>query len=140
MKEATTASSPKFVAPEDRIATFDQDGTVWTEHPLYTQAMFALDRVKQLASDHPEWKQEEPFKSVLSGDHEAIAKFTEQDWTHVIAATHAGMTTEQFLGMVGDWLSTARDPRWHQPYTSLVYQPMLEVMATSGAMASRRTS
>jgi phosphoserine phosphatase len=126
--EVTARSSPRYVAPEDRVATFDQDGTLWTEHPLYAQAQFALDRLKQLAPSHPEWKQQDPFSAVLRGDREAIARFTEQDWTHILVATHAGMTTEQFLGLVGDWLGTARDPRWHQPYTRLVYQPMLELM------------
>ncbi|HTB73266.1 MAG TPA: HAD family hydrolase [Polyangiaceae bacterium] len=128
VKEATTAAGPRFVAPEDRIATFDQDGTLWTEHPIYTQAAFALDRLKQLAPAHPEWKQEEPFKSVLAGDREAIGKLTEHDWTQIIAVTHAGMTTEQFLGLTREWLAAARDPRFHQPYTRLVYQPMLELM------------
>jgi phosphoglycolate phosphatase-like HAD superfamily hydrolase len=126
--EATTRSSPGYVAPEDRIATFDQDGTLWAEHPLYAQAQFALDRLKQLAPGHPEWKQQEPFSAVLRGDREAIGKFAEQDWAHIIAATHAGMTTEQFLGLVRDWLGTARDPRWHQPYARLAYQPMLELL------------
>jgi hypothetical protein len=129
VKEATTPAGPRFVAPEDRIATFDQDGTLWTEHPLYTEAMFALDRLRRLAPEHPEWKQEEPFKSVLSGDRDAITKLTAQDWAKLIGVTHAGMGTAQFLGIVRDWLATARDPRFHQPYTRLVYQPMLELLA-----------
>jgi phosphoserine phosphatase len=129
VKEATTPAGPKFVAPEDRIATFDQDGTLWAEHPLYTQAMFALDRLKRLAPEHPEWKEQEPFKTVASGDREAIGKLTEQDWTKIIGVTHAGMTTEQFLGLVSDWLASARDAHFQQPYTALVYQPMLELMS-----------
>jgi phosphoglycolate phosphatase-like HAD superfamily hydrolase len=129
VKEATTAAGPRFVAPEDRIATFDQDGTLWTEHPLYTQGMFALDRLRRLAPEHPEWKATEPFKSVLSGDRDAITKLTEQDWAKIVGVTHAGMSTQQFLGIVRDWLASARDPRFHQPYTRLVYQPMLELMA-----------
>ncbi len=129
VREATTQAGPRFVAPDDRIVTFDQDGTLWTEHPLYTQGMFALERLKRLAPDHPEWKEKEPFKSILSGDREAIGKLTEQDWTEIIGVTHAGMSTEQFLGLARDWLATAKDPRFHQPYTHLVYQPMIELMA-----------
>jgi hypothetical protein len=91
-----------FVPPPDRIATFDQDGTLWVEHPLYTQAMFALDRIGALAPKHPEWKTKEPFKSVLEGNRIAIAKFSEGDWAEIIGATHAGMTTEQFLKIAGD--------------------------------------
>ena len=126
--EATTLpASPDFVPPEDRIATFDQDGTLWVEHPLYTQAMFALDRVGALASQHPEWKDQEPFKAVLAGDREAMARFTEGDWAHIIGATHAGMTNEAFLQIVREWLAEAKDPRFKQPHTALIYQPMLEV-------------
>lgn len=125
---ATDKSGPRYVAPEDRIATFDQDGTTWVEHPLYTQGIFALDRVKALAREHPEWKEKDPFKAVLADDREAMAKFTEQDWAHIIAATHPGMTTAQFQAIVEDWLSKAKHPRFKRPYTDLVYQPMLEVM------------
>lgn len=128
VQAATTDSSPTYIAPKDRIATFDQDGTMWVEHPLYAQAMFALDRVKALASEHPDWKTTEPFKSVISGDREEIAKFKEQDWAHIIAVTHAGMTTAEFQVIVRDWLTTARHPRFKRPFTDLVYQPMLEVM------------
>jgi phosphoserine phosphatase len=127
--QATTDQSSKtFVAPEDRIATFDQDGTLWTEHPLYTQAMFALDRVHTIAPQHPEFEKVEPFKSVLSGDREALGNFTERDWAEIIAATHAGMSTEEFPALVGPWLQTAKDPRFKRPFTDLVYQPMREVM------------
>jgi phosphoserine phosphatase len=124
----TTAGGPDFVPPEDRIATFDQDGTLWVEHPLYSQGMFALDRVVELAPEHPEWKDREPFKAVLTGDRAAMAKFTEGDWAHIIGATHAGMTNEAFLEIVRDWLAKAKDARFKRPYTELVYQPMLEVM------------
>ena len=124
----TEEASPKFVPPEERIATFDQDGTLWVSHPLYTQAMFALDRVRELAPKHPEWKKKEPFKAVLAGNREAMAKFGEGDWAQIIAATHAGMSTEDFLAIVRQWLATARHPRFQRPYTDLVYQPMLEVM------------
>ncbi len=128
VKDTTEKSSPKHVEPADRIATFDQDGTLWTEHPLYGQAMFALDRVVKMAPQHPEWKQKEPFKSVLAGDHAAMAKFTEGDWMQIIAATHAGMSTEAFQGLVKDWLATAKAPRFDPPFTDLIFQPMLEVM------------
>jgi phosphoglycolate phosphatase-like HAD superfamily hydrolase len=127
--EAVTAEGgADYVAPADRIATFDQDGTLWVSHPLYTQAMFALDRVVALAPEHPEWKDQEPFKSVLAGDREAMARFSEGDWAHIIGATHAGMTTEAFLPLVQEWLAKAKHPRFARPYTELVYQPMLEVM------------
>jgi phosphoserine phosphatase len=128
VKDTTEKSSPKYVEPADRIATFDQDGTLWTEHPLYGQAMFALDRVGKMAPQHPEWKQKEPFKSVLAQDHAAMAKFTEGDWMQILAATHAGMSTEAFQGLVKDWLATAKAPRFDRPFTDLIYQPMLEVM------------
>ncbi len=121
-------SGPDYVAPEDRIATFDQDGTLWVEHPLYTQAIFELDRVKALANERPEWKTTEPFKSVLAGDREAMAKFDKQDWERIIAATQTGMTTEAFQEIVRQWLATAKHPRFRRLYTDLVYQPMLEVM------------
>jgi phosphoserine phosphatase len=127
--EAVTAEGgADYVAPADRIATFDNDGTLWVEHPLYTQAMFALDRVAVLAPEHAEWKDQEPFKAVLAGDREAMARFTEGDWAKIIAATHAGMTTEQFLDIAGDWLAKAKDARFDRLHTELVYQPMLEVM------------
>jgi phosphoglycolate phosphatase-like HAD superfamily hydrolase len=128
VKDTTDRSGPKWVAPENRIVTFDNDGTLWVEHPLYTQGIFALDRVKALAPEHPEWKTTEPFKSVLADDKAAMAKFGEQDWAHIIAATHAGMSTEAFLQIAKQWLTTAKHPRFQRPYTELVYQPMLEVM------------
>ncbi len=114
--------------PEDRIATFDQDGTLWVEHPLYTQAMFALDRIHLLSSQHPDWKNKEPFKAVLANDREAIAKFSESDWEEILGATHAGMTNEQFQEIAKQWIATAKHERFQRPYTELVYQPMLEVM------------
>ncbi len=128
VKQVTDKSGGKYVDPADRIATFDQDGTLWVEHPLYTQAMFALARVHELAAGHLEWKQREPFKAVLANDREAMAKFGESDWEAIVAATHTGMTTEAFQGLVRDWLASAKDPRFHQPYTELVYRPMLEAM------------
>src|SRR5271156_6925309 len=128
VKEVTDKSGNKYVEPQDRIATFDQDGTLWVEHPLYTQAMFALTRVQELAPQHPEWKQREPFKAVLANDREAMAKFSDSDWEIVVAATHAGMTTEAFLAIAKQWIATAKDPRFHRLHTELIYQPMLEVM------------
>ena len=128
VKDTTEKSSPKYVEPKDRVATFDQDGTLWTEHPLYAQAMFALSRLGQLAPQHPEWKEKDPFKAVLTGDREAISKFTESDWLEIVAVTHAGMSTENFQALVKQWLTTAKAPRFDRPYTDLVYQPMLEVM------------
>jgi phosphoglycolate phosphatase-like HAD superfamily hydrolase len=129
VEATTTEGGADYVAPADRIATFDNDGTLWVEHPLYTQAVFALDRVASLAPEHPEWKEQEPFKSVLAGDRAAIAKFSEGDWAKIIAASHAGMTTEAFLEIVQTWLEEAKDSRFGRPYTELIYQPMLEVMA-----------
>lgn len=128
VKETTEKSSSKYVEPSDRIATFDQDGTLWTEHPLYGQAMFALDRLGKMAPQHPEWKETEPFKSVLTGDREAMAKFTEKDWLEIVAVTHAGMGTEEFQALVKQWITTAKAPRFDRLYTDLVYEPMLEVM------------
>jgi phosphoglycolate phosphatase-like HAD superfamily hydrolase len=121
-------ASPSYVPADDRVATFDQDGTLWVEHPIYTQAMFALDRVRVLAPAHPEWKNDEPFKTVLSGDLEAVGHFTEKDWTEIIGATHAGMSTDEFLDIAKQWLETAKHPRFKRLYTELVYQPMFEVL------------
>jgi phosphoglycolate phosphatase-like HAD superfamily hydrolase len=128
VKSTTDRSSASYVEPDDRVVTFDQDGTLWVEHPAYAQAIFSLDRVHALAPAHPEWKTEAPFSAVLADDREAIAKFSEADWEHVVAATHAGMSTEAFLEIVEKWLDTATDPRFHRHYTELVYEPMREVM------------
>jgi|SRR5208283_2663282 len=124
----TTEGNPDFVPPGARFATFDQDGTIWVEQPIYTQLAFALDRVVALAPEHPEWKTTEPFKSVISGDRAAMARFTTKDLEKIVFATHTGMTTSEFTVIVKDWIAKARDPRWHRPFTGLVYQPMLEVM------------
>lgn len=128
VQEVTDKSGPAYVPPEDRIATFDQDGTTWVEHPLYTQAMFALDRVHELAPRHPEWKTKQPFKAILRNDRVAIARFTDKDWGQIIGVTHSGMTTAAFLKLSQEWLAQARHPRFKRLYTELVYQPMLEVM------------
>jgi phosphoglycolate phosphatase-like HAD superfamily hydrolase len=124
----TTPGSAEFVAPGDRFATFDQDGTLWVEQPIYTQAVFSMDRVIALAPHHPEWKTVEPFKSVIAGDRAAIAKFTTKDLEKILFATHTGMTTGEFTAIVKDWIAKAQNPRWHRPFTDLIYQPMLEVM------------
>jgi phosphoserine phosphatase len=128
VRATTDQSSKDFVPPEDRIATFDQDGTMWVEHPAYTQAMFALERVHVLARQHPEWKDREPFKAVLSNNMVAIEKFSERDWAEIVFATHSGMSQAEFKDIVRRWLATARHPRFNRLYTELVYQPMREVM------------
>jgi phosphoserine phosphatase len=126
---ATDPANQDYVPPAHRIATFDQDGTLWTEHPLYAQGMFALERIKALAPGHPKWKSTAPFNAVLSGDMAKVAHFTEHDWTEIIGATHAGMSNAAFQDIVTEWLETARHPRFNRKYTELVYQPMLEVIA-----------
>jgi phosphoserine phosphatase len=128
VKATTDSSSKDFVRPQDRIATFDQDGTLWVEHPMYTQLAFVLSRLAELAPQHPEWKTSEPFKSTLAGDLAAFANFTMADLETLVAASHAGMSTDDFSGIVSAWLTKASHPRWKRPYTELVYQPMLEVM------------
>jgi phosphoglycolate phosphatase-like HAD superfamily hydrolase len=128
VQATTSPASPDFLPEDERIATFDQDGTLWVEHPILTQLAFALARVAALATANPKWKDEEPFKSVLAGDKAAIAKFTIQDLKAIVMATHAGMETGEFHATVSDWVAKAKDSRWNRPYTELVYQPMLEVM------------
>ncbi len=126
--KTTKRGSPDFVPPEERIATFDQDGTLWVEHPMYSQVMYAFDRVGVLAKEKPELKRVEPFKTVLSGDRAAIAKLGMPDLEKILAATLTGMTMEQFQAQVKAWLATAKDPRWKRSYTDLTYRPMQEVM------------
>ena len=125
----TTAGTPTFVAPAERIAVFDNDGTLWVEQPIYVQFAFALDRVKALAPRHPEWNTTPPFNAILKGDVKAFAASGEKGLMQVLAATHSGMTTDEFAATVSDWLATARHPRFKRPYTELVYQPMLELLA-----------
>jgi hypothetical protein len=129
VRATTTQGSPNFVPQAERIAEFDEDGTLWVEHPLYTQLVFCLDRVGALANEKPELKDREPFKTVLSGDREAIAKLSMRDIFEIVLATQSGMTVEQFSADVKKWLATAKHPRWNRPYTELVYQPMLEVLS-----------
>ena len=128
VKTTTDKSNPKFVPPEDRIATFDQDGTTWVSHPIYSQVLFAFDRLAALSPQHPEWKAKQPFKAVVTGDKEAMAKFTLKDIEDIVLATHTGMTTEAFQSIVKDWIAMAKHPRFDKPYSQMVYQPMLEVM------------
>ena len=125
----TAIGGRDFVPVPERIATFDNDGTLWCEQPVYFQFAFAMDRVKALASQHPEWKDREPFKSVLANDLAGVAAMGEKGLLEIIAATHSGMTVEQFARTVEEWITTARHPRFHRLYTDLVYQPMLELMA-----------
>jgi phosphoglycolate phosphatase-like HAD superfamily hydrolase len=127
--KVTKEGSPDFVPPAERIAVFDNDGTLWSEQPMYFQLAFILDRVKALAPEHPEWKEEEPFKSVLAGDLEGVLAGGEHALLELAMATHAGMTTEEFEKIVKDWLAEARHPRFNRPYTDCVYQPMLELLA-----------
>jgi phosphoserine phosphatase len=128
VQATTTQGGPKFVPPEARIAVFDQDGTTWVEQPMYSQVIYCLERVPVLVKAKPELKDVEPFKTVLSGDREAMAKLTMPDLEKILAATLTGMTVEQFSAQVKDWLATAKHPRFKRPYTELVYQPMMEVM------------
>ncbi|KQV79615.1 haloacid dehalogenase [Rhizobium sp. Root1220] len=129
VEKVTKQGSPDFVREPERIAVFDNDGTLWVEHPMYTQLAFALDRVKALAPQHPEWKNVQPFKAVLEGDMKTLAGSGEKGLLELIMVTHAGMTTGEFQKIVTDWLSTARDPRFKRPYTELVYQPMVELLS-----------
>lgn len=127
-EKASTPGDPDFIPQEDRIAAFDQDGTLWVEHPLYAQFYFAFSRIKAEATNHPEWETKEPFRSVLKGDKEKIEQFTLKEIEQLIADSHSGMTVDAFDKLVEDWLKTAKHPRFDKPFTSLVYQPMLEVI------------
>jgi hypothetical protein len=127
--KVTKEGSVDFVRPSEHITTFDNDGTLWSEQPVYFQFAFALDRVKAMADKHPEWKEKQPFKAVLDNDLKAALAGGEQALLEIIMATHAGMTAEEFEEIVKEWLRTARDPRFKRPYTDLVFQPMLELLA-----------
>jgi phosphoglycolate phosphatase-like HAD superfamily hydrolase len=128
VRATTDQSSQSYVRPEERIATFDQDGTLWVEHPMYSQVVYCLERVPAVVAKRPELKNVEPFKTVLSGNREAMAKLSKKDLEKILAATLTGMSVDEFNAEAVKWLETARHPRWQRPYTDLVYQPMLEVL------------
>lgn len=128
VKQVTTPDSPDFIPLADRIATFDNDGTLWSEKPLYFQFFFALDRIKAMAPQHPEWKTEEPFKAVLDHNMNDLMQQGEKGLLEIIMATHAGMTTDLFDSLVTGWISTAKHPTKNKLFTGLVYQPMLELI------------
>jgi haloacid dehalogenase-like hydrolase len=128
VRDTTDPENPKFVPSDERIATFDQDGTLWVEHPIYCQMTYCFDRVPLLAAQKPELKELEPFKTLLSGNPDARAKLSMQDIEKIVLATLTGMTTDEFEADGKNWFASAKDPRWKRPYTELVYQPMLEVM------------
>jgi len=129
IQTVTDRASPQFVPTEQRIATFDNDGTLWAEQPAYFQFAFALERVKALAPKYPEWKTRQPFKAALEGDMKAIAASGRKGALEMLLATHTGMTTDEFTKIVTDWITTAQHPRFKRPYTEMVYQPMIELLA-----------
>lgn len=127
--EVTTPGAETYVTPEERIAVFDNDGTLWCEQPVYVQLMFVVDRIRSMAAQHPEWGSREPFESILAGDLGKALAGGEKGLAEIVAATHSGMTVDEFEAQVDDWLATARHPRFKRPYTDLVYRPMLELLA-----------
>jgi phosphoglycolate phosphatase-like HAD superfamily hydrolase len=127
--QVTTQGGPNFVPAEQRIAVFDNDGTLWAEQPVYAQVQFALDRIRVLSAKHPEWKDKQPFKAAIEGDAKALEEFGAKGLLQIIAVTHAGMTTDDFARAVAEWLASARHPRFKRPYDQLVYQPQLELLA-----------
>ena len=128
VEAVTTEGSPDFVPEAERIATFDNDGCLWSEQPAYFQLFFAIDRVRELAHNHPEWKTTQPFQAVLEGDMEALVAAGEKGILELVMATHAGMTTDEFEQIVRNWLDTARHPRFNRPFDELTYQPMIELL------------
>lgn len=124
----TTENGPDYVAPADRVAVFDNDGTLWSEQPMYVQLAFALDRVRAMASERPEWRETEPFKSVISGDMHGVIASGKKGLAKIVAATHTGMTSEEFTAIANDWIERARHPKTGKLYTEMVYQPMLELI------------
>jgi hypothetical protein len=128
VEDVTDPASSNFLEVADRIATFDNDGNLWSEQPMYFQLIFAIDRVKALAPDHPEWKTQQPFKAVLENDMQTVLASGERGLIELVMATHAGITTEEFSDIVNDWLSKSRHPRFDRPFNEMVYQPMLELL------------
>ncbi|EMQ96408.1 hypothetical protein D778_02298 [Xanthomarina gelatinilytica] len=128
IKDVTNKESANFIPEIDRIATFDNDGNLWSEQPAYFQLFFAMDRVKELAKDHPEWQNKQPFKAVLENDMKTLIASGEKGIMELIMATHAGITTDEFELLVKNWLETAQHPRFNKPYNQLIYQPMLELL------------
>lgn len=128
VQAVTDKSSLDYVPPSERIAVFDNDGTLWSEQPAYFQLYFVIDRVKEMAADHPEWKGQQPYQAVLDGDMETLAKSSEKEFVELIMATHAGMSTDEFTGLVKKWIQTAQHPTLKKPFTQLVFKPMLELL------------
>ncbi len=128
VRKTTDTASPQFVPPDERVVTFDQDGTLWVEQPMYAQVVFALDRVKDVVKAQPALANEAPFKAVVTGDREAMSKFTEEDLLKIVGASQSGLTIEAFHAVVRTWAATAKHPKFQRPYTELVYAPMLEAM------------
>lgn len=128
VNDVTNIESENYIPVSERIATFDNDGNLWSEQPAYFQLFFAIDRIKALAPDHPEWKTQQPFKAVLDDDMKELAKHGEHGLLELVMASHAGMTTSEFEQIVKEWLKTAKHPRFERPFTDLVYQPMLELL------------
>lgn len=125
---ATTDGDPGWIAPADRIATFDNDGTLWAEQPVYVQALFIIDRLRTMAPDHPEWAEQQPFKAALEGDLHALGAAGQRGLMELVMTTHAGMTADEFEAIVKDWIATARHPQLDRPYNTLIYQPMVELL------------
>ena len=128
VQAVTTAGGEDFVPEPERIAVFDNDGCLWSEKPAYFQLLFAIDRIRAMAPEHPEWKSEQPFKAVLENDMEALADSGEKGLLQLVMASHAGMTTHEFERIVDDWIATARHPKTGKLYTEMVFQPMLELL------------
>ena len=129
VRHASSPGDPEFVPEDDRVAVFDNDGTLWVEHPMYVQLAFAVDRIKQLAPAHPEWRYREPFKSLLAGDMKGVLAGGEKALVQIVMATHAGMTTDEFEEIVNDWIAIASHPTLDRAYLQCAYQPMLELLA-----------
>jgi phosphoglycolate phosphatase-like HAD superfamily hydrolase len=128
VKRTTTEGAPDYIVPADRIAVFDNDGTLWSEQPIYFQLAFALDRVKAMAPEHPQWKDAEPFKSLLANDLKGVLASGQKGLGEIMAVTHAGMTTDEFTDSVREWIETARHPKFDRPYDELIFQPMVELL------------